>query len=63
MAITGYRASCISSNGVVAGSMTGTASPIKVKRLTAGDSYRCTVTANNARGTGPPSAASAALTA
>ena len=60
---TRYRALCTSSNGGVVGSMTGTGSPIKVKGLTAGDRYTCTVTASNARGTGLPSAASATVTA
>jgi hypothetical protein len=41
---------------------TGTASPITVTGLTNGDRYTVTVTATNAAGTGPPSAASNAIT-
>ena len=61
--ITGYTASCTSSNGGVPGVKSGGASPLAVTGLTAGDSYRCTVAATNARGTSPVSATSGAVTA
>jgi Dockerin type I domain len=51
-AITGYTATCGSQ------SATGTASPITVSGLTAGVAVTCSVTATNAAGTGPASAAS-----
>jgi hypothetical protein len=54
---------CTSSNAGVAKSATGAASPISVTGLTAGKTYTCTVTAHNARGFGPASAPSAAVTA
>src|SRR5262249_10862457 len=61
--ITSYTATCKSSNGGVAGSATGGSSPITVSGLTAGDTYRCRVSATNSRGTGPRSVPSAAVTA
>lgn len=48
--ITGYTVDC---NGVA---NTGTTSPIIVSGLTAGTTYSCTVTAQNAAGSGPASA-------
>ena len=51
--ITSYTANCTSSNGGVAGSNTGTSSPITVTGLTDFKSYTCTVTATNADGTSP----------
>jgi hypothetical protein len=42
----------------VAGSKSGTASPITVINLTAFKTYTCTVKAINSRGTGPASVAS-----
>jgi hypothetical protein len=57
-AITGYTASCTSSNGGVAGSASGAASPIIVNGLTNGKTYACVVTATSALGTSVPSAAS-----
>jgi titin len=62
-AISGYSATCQSTNGGVTASKTGTASPLNVTGLTTGKSYTCTVVATNARGAGPVSAASAAVTA
>ncbi|MCU0794873.1 MAG: MBG domain-containing protein [Akkermansiaceae bacterium] len=56
-AITGYTAT--SSPGGLTG--TGTSSPITVSGLEAGTSYTFTVTATNAVGTGPASAASNAV--
>jgi hypothetical protein len=61
--ITAYTASCTSTNGGTTGTATGTISPIKVSGLTTGDSYICVVTATNARGTSPPSSASAVVAA
>jgi hypothetical protein len=57
-AITSHAASCLSSDGGAAGSATGSTSPIVVNGLTNGRTYRCTVSATNAVGTSPPSAAS-----
>ena len=57
-AITGFTASCTSSNGGVSGSASGAGSPIVVSGLTNGDAYRCTVTATNDIGTSLPSSAS-----
>ena len=51
--ITGYTALCVSTDGGVTGSRTGTASPITVINLTANKSYHCRVRATNAVGTGP----------
>jgi len=62
-AISTFTATCTSSNGGVAGSKPGAASPLTVTGLTAGKSYTCTVTATNGRGVGLPSAKSAAVTA
>jgi hypothetical protein len=60
-AITGYTARCTSTNLGVTKTKTGTASPLTVTGLTVGKTYRCTVTATNSRGTGPPSVASGAV--
>ncbi len=60
---TSYTASCASTNGGATGAAAGSASPLTVSGLTAGKSYRCTVTAMNARGTGPTSSASSVVTA
>jgi len=63
---TGFTATCSSSNGGVARSktvMVGTQRAITVTGLTVGKTYRCTVKAINARGTGPASSPSAAKTA
>lgn len=57
-AITGYNASCISSDGGTAGSGSGAASPITVSGLDNGKTYTCTVTATNSEGPSAPSAAS-----
>ncbi|MDP9332531.1 MAG: fibronectin type III domain-containing protein, partial [Actinomycetota bacterium] len=57
-AITGYTATCTSPDGGVAGSQTGTASPIVVSGLTTAKTYTCTVRATNARGAGLASAPS-----
>jgi hypothetical protein len=60
-AITGYSASCTSSDGGVAGTQTGAASPIQVTSLTNGKLYTCTVRAINAEGSGAQSASSTAV--
>jgi hypothetical protein len=57
--ITGYTARCTSSNGGVAASTPGAASPLTVAGLTTAKTYRCTVKATNAAGTGPASSPSA----
>jgi hypothetical protein len=62
-ATTSYAASCSSTNGGAAGTMSGSASPVTVSGLTAGKSYHCDVAATNARGTGPVSSFSAVVTA
>ena len=46
----------MSTDGGVAGTRTGTASPIQVTNLTGGKNYHCRVRATNAIGTGPYSA-------
>jgi hypothetical protein len=61
--ITAYSTTCTSSDGGVAQSATGTASPITVTGLTAGKSYSCTITAMNSRGASPASAPSASVSA
>lgn len=55
-AITSYKVTCTSKNGGATRSKKGFSSPLKVKRLTAGKTYRCKVAATNAVGTGPSSA-------
>ena len=63
---TGVAASCTSSDGGAPGSASRAGvyeQLLTVKGLTAGKTYTCTVTATNARGTSPPSAASRAVTA
>jgi titin len=50
--ITGYNASCISSNGGTDGSMMGTTSPIVVTGLANGKSYTCRVISINTLGFG-----------
>jgi hypothetical protein len=59
--ISSYHVSCTSPNGGAAGSKSGAASPITVTDLTTAKSYRCTVTATSARGTGAPSSAARAV--
>ncbi len=59
---TGFAASCPSSDGGTAGSVTGAASPLVVTSVTNGKTYTCTVTASNTTdGSGPPSPASNAV--
>ncbi len=62
--ITGYTATCTSSNGGAAGSNSAAASAtsIRVSGLTDGKSYTCTVRASNASGPGPVSAPSNRVT-
>lgn len=62
--ITSYTATCTSSNSGVTktGTHTGAAAaPITVRGVTTGKTYRCTVKAHNAVGTGAASAASTAV--
>jgi len=61
--ITGFTVTCTSTNKGVTGKKTGTKSPITVTGLSTGKTYRCTVKATNARGTGPASAPSGAVIA
>jgi hypothetical protein len=61
-AITGYTASCTSSNGGVSGAKSGPKTPIVVTGLTNGKRYTCKVAAINAAGTGPQSWASNVVT-
>ncbi|GAB3248614.1 M36 family metallopeptidase [Nocardioides dilutus] len=51
--VTSYKVRCVSKNGGKTRSATGPASPIKVKKLTPGKTYKCKVRATNAVGTGP----------
>ena len=62
-AMTGYSATCTSSNGGVTVSKSGsaTSTSIPVIGLTIGKLYTCTVTASNTVGTGPASAPSNAI--
>jgi hypothetical protein len=60
--ILSYTASCQSSDGGATRSATGGASPLEVGGLTNGDTYACTVTAENAQGTSSPSASSSSFT-
>ena len=60
--ITGYTATCVSSDGGTTGSNTGSASPIAVTGLSNGKTYTCSVTATNSAGTGAASTASNAVT-
>jgi hypothetical protein len=57
-AITGYNASCTSTDGGTLGSASRAASPIVVGGLTNGNTYSCTVTATNSAGTSFASAPS-----
>src|SRR4029077_18697637 len=57
-AITGYTASCTSSDGGAAGNNSGATSPIVVASLTNGKTYTCTVFATNVAGSGVASAPS-----
>jgi hypothetical protein len=61
-AVTGYTASCTSTNGGAPGSQQGKQSPISVPNLATGSRYTCTVTAANTNGTSPPSAPSPVIT-
>jgi len=61
--ITGYGATCRSSNGGAARTTLGRASPFTVTRLTVGKTYTCTVVAANSRGKGLASAPSTAIRA
>jgi hypothetical protein len=62
-AVTSYTASCVSSNGGAKRATSGAGSPLTVTTLAAGKTYRCTVKATNARGSGVPSTPSAPRTA
>ncbi len=61
-AITGYTATCTSSNSGTPASDTGPTSPIVVSPLDNAKTYTCTVTATNANGTSVASPASGAAT-
>ena len=60
-AITGYTATCTSSDGGTGGFNTGATSPIAVSTLTNGKTYTCTVFATNSTGSGAASVASATV--
>jgi predicted lipoprotein with Yx(FWY)xxD motif len=60
--ITSFKVVCRSAHGVSRGK-TGTASPLGVKNLSAGEIYTCTAQATNRRGTGSPSVPSNAVKA
>jgi len=57
--IFNYKATCTSSNGGVTRSGSYFRSSVRVENLTGGDTYTCTVMAQNSAGFGPPSAPSA----
>jgi hypothetical protein len=59
--IFNYKATCSSSNGGVTRSAGEPRTAFDVDGLTAGDTYTCTVMAENRAGFGPPSAPSAAV--
>jgi hypothetical protein len=59
--ITGYTATCVSSNGGAPAAQSGGASPITVNGVSNGRTYTCTVTATSSVGTGPPSPPSGAV--
>lgn len=59
--ITHYNVKCTSTNGGVAGSALGTASPVTVTHLSNAKSYTCTVAARNKNGWSPTSPASTAV--
>jgi chitinase len=61
--VTSYTATCASGNGGVTRAKSGTGGPLTVTGLTSGKSYTCTVFAANARGKGPSSKPSRAVTA
>jgi hypothetical protein len=56
--ITGYAATCTSSNGGATRTRTGTASPLSIASLSQAKTYVCTVVASNAYGSGAQSAPS-----
>jgi hypothetical protein len=62
-AITSFTATCTSSNGGTTQALSGATSPITVASLTNAKTYTCTVTATNAMGTSPASAASSSFVA
>lgn len=57
--VTSYLAHCVSTDGGVTRSVSGTASPLTVTGLTSGKTYRCEVRATNAAGSSPFSTFSA----
>ncbi len=59
--LTGYTATCTSTNGGATGTQPGTASPLTVSGLTAGKTYTCTVHATNTEGDGLESTASSSV--
>ena len=60
--ISGYRVTCLSGTGGVAGTHQSFHSPITVTGLTPSRAYTCAVAAINKIGSGPPSARSAKVT-
>ncbi len=59
--ILDYTATCVSSDGGVTGSATGSASPLMVTGLTNGDTYTCSVMARTVVGSSSPSTASSSF--
>jgi hypothetical protein len=60
-AITGYTATCTSSDGGAAGIASAASSPVLVRNLTNGKLYTCTVHATNAEGSSVESASSSSI--
>jgi hypothetical protein len=60
-AITGYTATCVSSDGGVTGSVSGASPPLDVIELSGGKTYTCTVVATNSHGDSDASADSNAI--
>jgi hypothetical protein len=61
--VTTYRTRCVSPNGGVARIADATQSPVRLRSMTRGATYSCTVAATNVAGAGPSSTSSAPVIA